>query len=140
MSDGREYIRGSLQPLLDAFAEALRQRYPGVRIVEATWSHTHWGELRQMIRYQAPLEVLRRAGLVNDAMLERRRDRCANATELGDQFDLCDGLDQASRPGCWDLTVWTGVYGELYREHIGVRQAAQLLRRIAKCKRMDGAP
>jgi hypothetical protein len=139
MSDGREYIRGKLQPLVDAIAEALRRRYPGVRIVEASWSHTHWGELRQRIRYQAPLEVLRRVGLVEDAMLERRRDRCADATELGDQFSLDERLDQASRPGCWDLTIWTGVWGGLYREHFSVRQAAQLLRRIAKCRHLDGS-
>jgi len=131
-----DYIDDELRPL----AEALRRRYPGVHIAEATLTLTAWGELRQSIRYQAPLEVLRRVGLVHDFMLERRRDRCANATELGDQFFVCEQLDQASRPGCWDLFVYTGTYGGLYREHIVVKQAARLLRRIAKCRHLDDAP
>ena len=129
--DHGEYIDQALRPLV----AQLRARYPGIRIVEARYSRDHWGTLQQCVRYQAPLELLRHVGLVTEGMLERRRGPRGNLNCVGDGFNLCEGLDQASRPGCYDLSIFTGAVPYDDRVRIGVRQAAQLLRRIARSAR-----
>jgi hypothetical protein len=125
------YIDEALRPLVDA----LRRRYPGVRIVEARYSRNHWGTLQQCVRYQAPLGLLRHVGLVTEDMLERRRGPRRHVTELGDGFHLCEQLDQASRPGYHELFIITGAAPYDDRDRISVREAARLLRQLAKMAR-----
>jgi len=145
----RDYIDQALRPLV----AALRNRYPGVRIVWAHYVHTHWGELQQCVRFQAPLEVLRHGGLVSDSMIAalrgtgesaqldgRRRPR---TTECGDSCSLHSQFDQASRPGYFDLIITSSAIGTDWRTDMSLREAARALRRIAKCRHLDegeGAP
>jgi len=84
----------------------LRARYPGVRIVEANYSRLEDGTRQQNIRYQAPLPLLEHYGLVTKDMLVRR-PRMKSVTPLGCGFHLSDDLDCESRPGCWDLLIFT---------------------------------
>ena len=121
-----EYIDAALRPLV----AALKMRYPGVRIVEASLRPLRDDApsvLQQSIRYQAPLELLRHVGLVTEEMLASKAAR----TALGDGFNLCSGLDEASRPGCYDLSIFTGSVPR-ERERMSVKDAARVLRRISR--------
>lgn len=119
------YIAHELRPLV----ARLSARYLGVRIVEADMSQCHDGSWQQNIRYQAPIETLRRYGLLTDEMLRDRR--CSGATSLGEGFYLRQALDDESRPGCVDLSIWTGEFPR-ERPRMALKDAQRVLKRIAK--------
>lgn len=101
----------------------LQKRYPTVRIVEVSAFDS--GKSLS-IRFQAPLDELKRCGLVTTAIIQNKE----GCTEFGDKCSLYRKIDCESRPGCWDL--FAPIRNDLYERHMSVRVAAQLLRRIAK--------
>jgi hypothetical protein len=126
-----DYIDLELRPL----AAKLRARYPDVRIVWAHYSTNGKNEKQQTIRYQAPLMVLIEHGLVTHAMLGGDG---SGIYPIGDGFHLCrNGLDAESRPGCCDLSVFTGMTPR-ERHRFSVKDAARLLKKIAKQQTRTG--
>ena len=108
--------------------------------MEAKLTTTYHGSTQQCVRYQAPLERLISAGLVTVAMQEsikRRRQKGVGTTAIGDGFHLCSGLDAESKPGCWDLAIFTRAFPDEPRR-IGTSMAKRALKRIAKAARVDG--
>jgi hypothetical protein len=93
----------SLQPLV----LRLRARYPEVRILEARLTKWTDGFLQQTIHYRAPLDSLRRCGLVTDEMLRCRSvlSSCGY-TSMGEAFHLNRSSGPAAA-GCWDLDICT---------------------------------
>jgi hypothetical protein len=123
-------IDDDLQPLV----AQLRARYPIVRIVEAQriGRRDTGGIYGISIRYQAPLEMLKRAGLlsaeriaiVNSGMYDKY-------DSLGESFDLYDSYDALSTPGCHDLVVRT--WNEPHeRPRIALAEAKRVLKKIAR--------
>jgi hypothetical protein len=102
-----------LQPLVDK----LRNRYPAIRIVRASLQKQDNGQFQQSIQFQAPLETLQAAGLIEPVMMPDSKRLGRETTSLGDGFYLCDGLDDQSRAGCWDLSIWTA---SVPREPVGL--------------------
>ncbi|MBI3043560.1 MAG: hypothetical protein HYY78_12140 [Betaproteobacteria bacterium] len=121
-----DYIHYELQPL----ADKLRARYPGVRIVWAHYGTMKDGTRQQVIRYQAPLSALKRAGLLTDEML-RAHERGGNLTEMGDAFGLHTGVDVESVSGRHDLVIYTPSYPHEC-SRIAIKDAKRLLRQIAQ--------
>jgi len=111
--------------------EKLRARYPGVGIVDARMSTRADGETQQMLRFQAPLELLKRYGLVTARMVREREQY--KPTPIGDGFLLTKHLDSGSCPGSWDFLLLTEASPREYRK-LGTQLAKTLLRRIAKIK------
>lgn len=114
------------------FVAQLERRYPGVQIVEAYMMETSDGDPQQVVRFQAPLELLKSSGLLTDDMLKQQRASW-KVTALGDGFSLSERRDSASVPGCWDLLIYTGASPrEALRPRTSVRDAQRVLKRIAK--------
>ena len=126
MADNIDY---KLRPL----ADRLRARYPGVRIVEASMSSTDDGMPQQNVRYQAPLAWLKQSGLVTAEML-RLKQQGRSDTALGEGFSLCRALDDESRDGFWDLSVYTGTCPR-ERDRMAMTEAKRLLRQIARANK-----
>jgi len=124
-----DYIDYKLRPL----ADKLRARYPGVRIVEVLMSSTCDGMPQQNVRYQAPLAWLKQSGLVTAEMLRLKQQRRSD-TALGEGFSLCCALDDESRAGYWDLSVYTGTCPR-ERDRMAMTEAKRLLRQITKATR-----
>lgn len=113
---------------LGPVVKKLRARYAGVRIVDARFCTTWDGDLRQIVRYQASLDLLKRYGLVTEAMLDEGR----RTTDLGHDFLIYyDRWDSQSRPGCWDLEIFTGAV-PYDPKRFSTRIAAALLKRMAR--------
>lgn len=97
-----ERIDRALRPLVDA----LRARYPHVRVIEARLTRWDDGFLQQLVRYRAPLAELRRCGLATDEMLKGRKAR--GSTALGDGYHLCESPVIGTRgEPCWELDLCT---------------------------------
>ena len=123
MSD-HYYVSPELIPL----ARALEGRYPGVSVVYGRMTQWDDGTVQQHIRYCAPLEMLRHYGLVTTEMEQLRNP---GRTALGDGFHLCQGLDDLSLPGCYDLSILTGSRPR-ERDRISTKDAQRLLRQVFK--------
>jgi hypothetical protein len=97
---------------LPEYANALRARYPGVRVVSCHKAHDS-GPPRVYVRFQAPRSDLMRHGLMTQGMyrkwlaaLRAGESSAAGRTEFGDRWFLTRGeLDAKSRPGQWELFV-----------------------------------
>lgn len=127
-----------IQPAFREVAHQLQRRYPGVRIVWAMSSTCGDGTFQQAIRYQAPIAVLKRLGLVTNGMLRGKGRgvsplsvRFMAATSVGDGYSVTRSLDSESRKGCWDLCIYTGLVPR-ERPKFAVAEAARLLKQLAR--------
>lgn len=132
-----DYIAPELEPLV----ERLRKRYPGVRIVEAHMNRHGDGWFQQNITYQAPVDDLKRSGILTAEMVGKIRDKdlqnryAHGETRLGDGFSMSQGLYCYSMPECWDLNIYTGsTPREKYRGGTGA--ARGVLRRIFRPRKV----
>jgi hypothetical protein len=116
--------RNELRPVV----AALEARYRGVRILDASYSNTNDPDRQQNLTYYAPLEVLKRYGLITEAMLVNVGEFRVNS--IGDSFRLAE---DERRSGCWILHVYTGSAprGPMALKGISVAEAKRELRRIA---------
>ncbi|HET7598294.1 MAG TPA: hypothetical protein VFK15_15295 [Burkholderiales bacterium] len=125
---------GALQPLV----QQLRAKYAPVRVIEAKITRWDDGFLQQIVRYRATLAELKRAGLVTEDMLARRRPQSAcGETAIGDSFHLSEcGVDERGEPS-WDLDLCTESVPR--HQELKLYQARQLLERILEgCKGSPG--
>lgn len=100
-------MKGYVDAPLRQLVRTLRERYPQVNVCEARLTQWPDGFLQQCIHYQAPLQALRRCGLLTDEMLQcsRRRSSCGQ-TSLGEAFHLNHRSGEPG-DGCWDLDICT---------------------------------
>jgi len=125
-----------IDPALAPLADQLRARYPGVRVVRATFTTLDDGTLQQNIRFAAPLARLLAAGLCTEAMVANARLGCV--TPIGDGYSLYDcPLDALVEPGNYDLSIFTGTRPR-ERERFSVKDAERELRRFTLAGRRRG--
>jgi hypothetical protein len=123
----------ALQPLV----LRLRAQYPEVRILEARLTKWTDGFLQQTIHYRAPLDSLRRCGLVTDEMLRCRSvlSSCGY-TSMGEAFHLNRSSGRAAA-GCWDLDICTeSAPREL--EQLELSEAGRTLANLFERKKPSG--
>ncbi len=127
-------------PELRALAQRLEARYPGVKVLAADYFPLDGGTQQQCVRFLAPLDQLRAAGLVTDAMIATEGDgrrRCSAVTPIGDGYSLnAPGPVSSSTaaPGEWDLSIFTGAVPR-ERERFAVKDAERELRHFMLPKR-----
>lgn len=123
---------------MEYLRHALQRRYPSVRVVSVTWQQDapRRGILQQTVRYQAPLEALKAAGLLTDETAKIAAGPSVGGPRTGGEcLALWTSLrDAESRPGCVDLFVYTESEPR-ERAQFSTRQAQALLRRIARAAR-----
>lgn len=115
----------------------IEARYPGVHVLMAEIRTFDDGTRQQNLRLQAPIEVLRANGLLT-ARVDAQQNappRCWNGVDdWGNHFGLYDRFDCLSKPGHWDLMLYTRSV-PYERERFSVREAERVLKRIAKASR-----
>lgn len=117
-----EFVDAALRPLV----QKLSARYPNVRVVEARLTRWDDGFLQQLVRYRAPLEELKRAGLVTHEMLEQAP---SGHTPIGDAFHL----SECGEAGSMELDLCTE---SVPRTHPQTRGPCDVLKKLLeRCSR-----
>lgn len=122
-----------VSPELRCLSQRLESRYPGVKVLAADFLTLTDGSRQQCVRFSAPLERLRAAGLVTNAMVASEvgpRRRWGAYTSIGDGYGLYPAHPGSiSKPGDWDLHLFTGA-APRERDRFNVKDAASELRRF----------
>ena len=135
----RERWDSSVAPELRRVAVQLEVRYPGVKVASASRHQQNDGSIQQCIQFAATLDVLRKVGLLTDAMTAAESSRLIHlrcVTPIGDGFGLYRAQEESSTDDAsgWHLYLYTGA-APRERDRFAVRDAARELRRFMLPKR-----